>query len=104
MHDFISRAASTATNSSGEVLGRMFYVVRQFCISKFLSKCYPDAPEDANAQNVCKLIMHQLVKREKADADDTVLTTPPTRATLKRKPSTGSSRSNKQKGARGANK
>lgn len=82
----------------------MFYVVRQFCISKFLSKCYPNAPEDVNVQNVCKLIMYQLVKREKADGDDTVLTTPLTRTTLKRKPSTGNSRGNKQKGARSAHK
>ena len=106
LYEFFACVALSGGIESGEVSGRMFYVLRQFHVTNFLETCYPEAPEDANAQNICQLIMHQLVKCEKAlqDKEESLnVATPLVRPTLKRKPSSGS-RKGKAKGSRSGNK
>ena len=94
--DYFTRAAFSGGNAGGEVTGRLFCVVRQFFVTKFLTTCYKDAGDDVNAQNVCQLILYQLVKREKALQDEEEqaqkTSTPVAKPALKRKQSSGGSR------------
>ena len=102
LYEYFTRTASSVGIESGEVSGRMFYVLRQFCVTNFLVTCYPEAPEDVTVQNICQLIMYQLVKREKAlleEEESLNVATPLVRPTLKRKPSSGS-RKGKAKGSK----
>ena len=106
LFEFFTRAAFAGGYGSGEVSGRVFYVLRQFCITKFVNTCYPEAPEDVNVRNICQLIMHQLVKREKAVQeeecdDDDAVSTPNVKPTLKRKQSSGSRKSKPKSGRAG---
>ena len=41
--------------------GRIFFVLRQFCVSDFLHDQCPDSTSDLNAQCTSQLIVHMLV-------------------------------------------